>query len=169
MALIYLFIYLFNKYITIHLLILQVYWQNGAQISSPHDKEILRCIEDNVEPWPKSWNDDLVDSSSLRKDPLKDICCWYMEDLGALCFYRYSFKPLLGRIQSRTVHEPQVQIILLFQRAQFSLTAEVCSFILPWSRSFIRTESISGVWVSTSGPCTRTDGARSKLLHCLLP
>ncbi|XP_062872749.1 glucose 1,6-bisphosphate synthase [Trichomycterus rosablanca] len=66
----------------------KVYWQNSAQISSPHDKEILRCIEDNVEPWPKSWNDDLVESSSLRKDPLDDICRWYMEDLSTLCFHR---------------------------------------------------------------------------------
>ncbi|KAI5625637.1 glucose 1,6-bisphosphate synthase [Silurus asotus] len=66
----------------------KVYWENGAQISSPHDKEILRCIEQNVEPWPDSWNQDLIKSSSLRTDPLKDICCWYMEELSTLCFHR---------------------------------------------------------------------------------
>ncbi|KAM9468860.1 glucose 1,6-bisphosphate synthase isoform 2-T2 [Clarias gariepinus] len=66
----------------------KVYWDNGAQISSPHDKEILHCIEQNAEPWAESWNEDLVESSSLRIDPLKDICCWYMEELSSLCFHR---------------------------------------------------------------------------------
>ncbi|XP_053095809.1 glucose 1,6-bisphosphate synthase isoform X2 [Pangasianodon hypophthalmus] len=66
----------------------KVYWENGAQISSPHDKEILRCIEQNAEPWAESWNQDLAESSSLRTDPLKDICCWYMEELSTLCFHR---------------------------------------------------------------------------------
>lgn len=66
----------------------KVYWENGAQISSPHDKEILRCIEQNAEPWAESWNQDLAESSSLRTDPLKDICTWYMEELSTLCFHR---------------------------------------------------------------------------------
>ncbi|TSN57728.1 Glucose 1,6-bisphosphate synthase [Bagarius yarrelli] len=66
----------------------KVYWENGAQISSPHDKEILRCIEENCEPWAESWSQELVVSSSLRTDPLKDICCWYMEELSTLCFHR---------------------------------------------------------------------------------
>uniref|UniRef100_A0A8C2BV84 Phosphoglucomutase 2-like 1 n=1 Tax=Cyprinus carpio TaxID=7962 RepID=A0A8C2BV84_CYPCA len=52
----------------------KVYWHNGAQISSPHDKEILRCIEESSEPWPESWNEDLVESSLLRRDPLEDRC-----------------------------------------------------------------------------------------------
>ncbi|RXN14927.1 glucose 1,6-bisphosphate synthase [Labeo rohita] len=66
----------------------KVYWHNGAQISSPHDKEILRCIEESTEPWPESWNEDLVESSSLRRDPLEDICCCYMEELNTICFHR---------------------------------------------------------------------------------
>ncbi|XP_060800082.1 glucose 1,6-bisphosphate synthase [Neoarius graeffei] len=66
----------------------KVYWENGAQISSPHDKEILCCVEQNAEPWTESWNQDLCESSSLRTDPLEDICCWYMEELSTLCFHR---------------------------------------------------------------------------------
>uniref|UniRef100_A0A673FRH7 Phosphoglucomutase 2-like 1 n=1 Tax=Sinocyclocheilus rhinocerous TaxID=307959 RepID=A0A673FRH7_9TELE len=66
----------------------QVYWHNGAQISSPHDKEILHCIEENTEPWPESWNEHLVESSLLRRDPLEDVCRWYMEELNTICFHR---------------------------------------------------------------------------------
>ncbi|XP_030633648.1 glucose 1,6-bisphosphate synthase [Chanos chanos] len=66
----------------------KVYWQNGAQISSPHDKEILRCIEESTEPWPDSWNESLVESSPLRRDPLGDVSCWYMEELRTVCFHR---------------------------------------------------------------------------------
>ncbi|XP_076832792.1 glucose 1,6-bisphosphate synthase isoform X2 [Brachyhypopomus gauderio] len=66
----------------------KVYWQNGAQISSPHDKEILRCIQENPEPWAESWHEDLVESSPLKKDPLEDVCHCYMEELGTICFHR---------------------------------------------------------------------------------
>uniref|UniRef100_A0A8C2GQJ5 Phosphoglucomutase 2-like 1 n=1 Tax=Cyprinus carpio TaxID=7962 RepID=A0A8C2GQJ5_CYPCA len=66
----------------------KVYWHNGAQISSPHDKEILRCIEESSEPWPESWNEDLVESSLLRRDPLEDVSRWYMEELNTICFHR---------------------------------------------------------------------------------
>lgn len=66
----------------------KVYWHNGAQISSPHDKEILHCIEESIEPWLESWNEDLVKSSSLRRDPHEDICRWYMEELSTVCFHR---------------------------------------------------------------------------------
>uniref|UniRef100_A0A3Q3IV67 Phosphoglucomutase 2-like 1 n=1 Tax=Monopterus albus TaxID=43700 RepID=A0A3Q3IV67_MONAL len=67
----------------------KVYWCNGAQISSPHDKEILRCIEEQLEPWSTScWEEELVESSSLRTDPLVQINSCYMEELTSLCFHR---------------------------------------------------------------------------------
>ncbi|XP_062329349.1 glucose 1,6-bisphosphate synthase [Osmerus eperlanus] len=66
----------------------KVYWHNGAQISSPHDKEILRCIEESAEPWSESWNETLADSSPLRSDPLPEICKSYMEELDSICFHR---------------------------------------------------------------------------------
>ncbi|KAG7471120.1 hypothetical protein MATL_G00121090 [Megalops atlanticus] len=66
----------------------KVYWENGAQIASPHDKEILKCIEESTEPWRESWNDSLVDSSPLRRDPMEEICRCYMEELKSVCFHR---------------------------------------------------------------------------------
>ncbi|XP_030055852.1 glucose 1,6-bisphosphate synthase [Microcaecilia unicolor] len=66
----------------------KVYWENGAQIISPHDKEILKCIEENVEPWSGSWNENLADTSPLKRDPLEEICKSYMEDLKKICYYR---------------------------------------------------------------------------------
>lgn len=68
---------------------LQVYWCNGAQITSPHDKEILRCIEEQLEPWSAScWDVGLVDRCSLRTDPLTQINSCYMDELASLCFHR---------------------------------------------------------------------------------
>lgn len=29
----------------------KVYWGNGAQIISPHDKNIAKHIADNLQPW----------------------------------------------------------------------------------------------------------------------
>uniref|UniRef100_A0A3B3QZD0 Phosphoglucomutase 2-like 1 n=2 Tax=Paramormyrops kingsleyae TaxID=1676925 RepID=A0A3B3QZD0_9TELE len=66
----------------------KVYWENGAQICAPHDKEVIRCIEESLEPWAESWNENLSDSSPLRKDPLEDISRCYMEELASLCFHR---------------------------------------------------------------------------------
>ncbi|XP_038163520.1 glucose 1,6-bisphosphate synthase isoform X2 [Cyprinodon tularosa] len=67
----------------------KVYWCNGAQIASPHDKEVLRCIEEQLEPWNSScWDEELVKNSSLRTDPLTQINSFYMEDLTSLCFHR---------------------------------------------------------------------------------
>nr|XP_056714344.1 glucose 1,6-bisphosphate synthase [Euleptes europaea] len=66
----------------------KVYWENGAQITSPHDKEILKCIDECVEPWDDSWNENLVDTSTLMQDPLQKICASYMEDLKKICYHR---------------------------------------------------------------------------------
>lgn len=66
----------------------KVYWENGSQITSPHDKEILKCIEESVEPWDGSWNENIADGSPLRSDPLDEICKSYMEDLKVICFHR---------------------------------------------------------------------------------
>lgn len=66
----------------------KVYWENGAQITSPHDKEILKCIEECTEPWNDSWNENLADTSLLVRDPLQKICASYMEDLRKICYHR---------------------------------------------------------------------------------
>ncbi|XP_062241799.1 glucose 1,6-bisphosphate synthase [Platichthys flesus] len=67
----------------------KVYWCNGAQISAPHDKEILRSIEEQLEPWSAScWDEELAESCSLRTEPLTQINSCYMEELASLCFHR---------------------------------------------------------------------------------
>ncbi|NXN19098.1 PGM2L synthase, partial [Indicator maculatus] len=66
----------------------KVYWENGAQVTSPHDKEMLQCMEQCLEPWAGSWEESLVDSSPLRQDPLSTICHSYMQDLTKLCYHR---------------------------------------------------------------------------------
>ncbi|KAJ6664856.1 hypothetical protein lerEdw1_005828 [Lerista edwardsae] len=66
----------------------KVYWENGAQITSPHDKEILKCIEECTEPWNDSWNENLADTSLLAHDPLQKICASYMEDLRKISYHR---------------------------------------------------------------------------------
>uniref|UniRef100_A0A8V0X744 Phosphoglucomutase 2 like 1 n=1 Tax=Gallus gallus TaxID=9031 RepID=A0A8V0X744_CHICK len=78
-------VYFFSTYVPTPFV---VYWENGAQIKSPHDKEIIKCIEECVEPWNGSWNENLVDTSPLRQDPLKKICDSYMEDLKKICYHR---------------------------------------------------------------------------------
>nr|DBA32306.1 TPA: hypothetical protein GDO54_000107 [Pyxicephalus adspersus] len=66
----------------------KVYWENGAQITSPHDKEILKCVEEDPEPWDDCWCENLTDTSPLSRDPLEEITKGYMEDLKAICFHR---------------------------------------------------------------------------------
>ncbi|XP_040282484.1 glucose 1,6-bisphosphate synthase [Bufo bufo] len=66
----------------------KVYWENGAQITSPHDKEILKCVEQYPEPWADSWSVNLADTSPLMRDPLQAIVDSYMEDLRTVCFHR---------------------------------------------------------------------------------
>lgn len=67
---------------------LQVYWENGAQIISPHDKGISQAIEENLEPWPQAWDDSLIDSSPLLHNPTTSIHDTYFENLKQYCFHR---------------------------------------------------------------------------------
>uniref|UniRef100_A0A4W3ID32 Phosphoglucomutase 2 n=1 Tax=Callorhinchus milii TaxID=7868 RepID=A0A4W3ID32_CALMI len=66
----------------------KVYWSNGAQIIPPHDQEISKAIVENLEPWSQSWDDKLVDSSTLIKDPYQSMNEKYFQDLQKHCFHR---------------------------------------------------------------------------------
>lgn len=68
--------------------LLQVYWDNGAQIISPHDKGIAQAIEENLEPWPQAWEDSIINDSPLLHDPSASINKDYFEDLKKYCFHR---------------------------------------------------------------------------------
>ena len=66
----------------------QVYWENGAQIVSPHDKGISKAIEKNLEPWPKSWDAEEALKSPLLKDPYQDIHTQYFKAIQKNCHHR---------------------------------------------------------------------------------
>ncbi|XP_051155000.1 glucose 1,6-bisphosphate synthase [Leptopilina boulardi] len=59
----------------------KVYWENGAQIISPHDKGIQKCILENLEPLDSSWNTKEIYQHSLFNDPLNDVLKEYYNDL----------------------------------------------------------------------------------------
>lgn len=67
-----------------------MYWENGAQIVSPHDKEISSAIEENLEPWAESWDVDAAARSALLKDPYQDIHQGYLQAIQQHCFHRYT-------------------------------------------------------------------------------
>ncbi|XP_072476556.1 phosphopentomutase isoform X1 [Notamacropus eugenii] len=65
----------------------KVYWDNGAQIISPHDKGISQAIEENQEPWTKAWDDSIINNNPLLHDPYSKINNDYFEDLKKYCFH----------------------------------------------------------------------------------
>lgn len=82
----------------------KVYWENGAQIISPHDKGIALAIEENLEPWPQVWDDDLVDSSTLLHDPYASIDKDYMADIQRYCLHREINKESKLKFVHTSVH-----------------------------------------------------------------
>lgn len=65
----------------------KVYWQNGAQIISPHDKKIQSYILNNLEPLGSSWDVIKIYKSSLCKDPRNDVMQYYYKDLKDTILY----------------------------------------------------------------------------------
>ncbi|XP_041052152.1 phosphoglucomutase-2 isoform X1 [Carcharodon carcharias] len=82
----------------------KVYWDNGAQIVEPHDREIAEAIDKNLEPWSESWNDKLVDCSSLVKDPFENMKNKYLECLQKHCFHRDINKETKLKFVHTSVH-----------------------------------------------------------------
>ncbi|KAK0155964.1 Phosphoglucomutase-2 [Merluccius polli] len=66
----------------------KVYWDNGAQIVSPHDKGIAQAIEENLEPWPQAWDAEEAAKSSLLQDPYQDIHTQYFMAIQQHCHHR---------------------------------------------------------------------------------
>lgn len=59
----------------------KVYWQNGAQIISPHDKKIQSYILNNLEPLESSWDINKIYESPLNMNPTTHIAECYYKDL----------------------------------------------------------------------------------------
>lgn len=74
----------------------KVYYSNGAQIISPHDKGISSKIIANLEPWPLSWDTSITEKSPECKDPYDEVYSCYMEDLKKLSYQKYLPKPDLN-------------------------------------------------------------------------
>lgn len=66
----------------------KVYYSNGAQIISPHDKGISKKIEENLFPRASSWDVEILMSSKMVSDPYKEVFESYIQDLSKLCFHR---------------------------------------------------------------------------------
>ncbi|XP_067845051.1 phosphoglucomutase-2 isoform X2 [Heptranchias perlo] len=82
----------------------KVYWDNGAQIVAPYDQEIAQAVDENLEPWSESWNDKLVDCSSLIKDPYEKMKSKYLECLQKHCFHRDINKETKLKFVHTSVH-----------------------------------------------------------------
>uniref|UniRef100_A0A8D3CAJ3 Phosphoglucomutase 2 n=1 Tax=Scophthalmus maximus TaxID=52904 RepID=A0A8D3CAJ3_SCOMX len=82
----------------------KVYWENGAQIVSPHDKGISKAIEENLEPWPQSWNAEEALKSPLLKDPYQEIHTQYFKAIQKHCHHRDINKSSEVKIVHTSVH-----------------------------------------------------------------
>uniref|UniRef100_A0A3Q2P759 Phosphoglucomutase 2 n=1 Tax=Fundulus heteroclitus TaxID=8078 RepID=A0A3Q2P759_FUNHE len=65
----------------------KVYWDNGAQIVSPHDSGISKAIEENLEPWPESWNTEEALKTPLLKDPYQEMNAQYFKAIQKHCHH----------------------------------------------------------------------------------
>ncbi|XP_004564343.1 phosphopentomutase [Maylandia zebra] len=82
----------------------KVYWENGAQIVTPHDKGISKAIVENLEPWPESWNTEEALKSTLLKDPYQDINTEYFKAIQKHCHHREINKKSEVKIVHTSVH-----------------------------------------------------------------
>ncbi|XP_029445388.1 phosphoglucomutase-2 isoform X2 [Rhinatrema bivittatum] len=82
----------------------KVYWENGAQIISPHDKGIAQAIEENLEPWRGAWDDTSINNSSLLHDPYTSINKKYFEAIQKHCFHREINKESKLKFVHTSVH-----------------------------------------------------------------
>ena len=59
----------------------KVYWSNGAQINSPHDKEIAARIAKFSEPWTDAWNAEYFQDHPKHGDPFAVVHEAYCRDI----------------------------------------------------------------------------------------
>ncbi|KAK0082470.1 hypothetical protein PV325_010353 [Microctonus aethiopoides] len=65
----------------------KVYWENGVQIISPHDKQIQTYIMNNLKPQLSSWDTSIIYKSSLYNDPLNKIMQCYFDNIKQNTLY----------------------------------------------------------------------------------
>ncbi|XP_076658220.1 phosphoglucomutase 2 isoform X2 [Halictus rubicundus] len=83
----------------------KVYWENGAQIISPHDKKIQNYILGSLQPNESSWDVTKVYESPLYEDPWNDITQSYFHGLKQTVLYpevnrntilKFTYTPMHG-------------------------------------------------------------------------
>ncbi|KAK3731220.1 hypothetical protein QZH41_011197, partial [Actinostola sp. cb2023] len=67
----------------------KVYYENGAQIKSPYDKEISKCINENSIPWNESWDLSISKYNQLLKSPYDEIFDAYFKDITKYSHFRH--------------------------------------------------------------------------------
>lgn len=68
----------------------KVYWENGAQIISPHDEGITKGINANLAPW-QDVSASACDSSPLCTDPTHEVKkAYYAAIRSTLCWHHHS-------------------------------------------------------------------------------
>nr|XP_039265824.1 phosphoglucomutase-2-like [Styela clava] len=83
----------------------KVYWDNGAQIISPHDSGIAESIMANLVPWCDDvWNDQLYKNHQLHIDPLDEVMKSYFKDLKSYSIYSEMNKTSALRFTYTPVH-----------------------------------------------------------------
>ncbi|XP_061883205.1 phosphoglucomutase-2 [Entelurus aequoreus] len=82
----------------------KVYWENGAQIVSPHDKGIAKAIMDNLEPWSGSWDAEGALKNPLLEDPYQEIHTHYFKAIQKHCHHRDLNKSSHVKIVHTSVH-----------------------------------------------------------------
>ncbi|XP_065216435.1 phosphopentomutase [Planococcus citri] len=55
----------------------KVYWENSAQIISPHDKGISECIMRNLKPQETSWKTEIIDNNPEIINPFPEVMAAY--------------------------------------------------------------------------------------------
>ncbi|XP_048505839.1 phosphopentomutase isoform X2 [Athalia rosae] len=83
----------------------KVYWDNGAQIITPHDKGIQKSIIENLEPLESSFNTSAIYKNSLFKDPLEEVMQSYYKIIKDTTLYpetnrntilKFTYTPMHG-------------------------------------------------------------------------
>lgn len=65
----------------------KVYWSNGCQIISPHDKGISSCINECLAPRDSSWEWESVETNPLCRNPMPELIDTYCKlQRDTLCF-----------------------------------------------------------------------------------
>lgn len=98
----------------------KVYWSNGAQIISPHDKRISEFIDKNLEPKEEHWDTSILESSDLIEDPLEAIMESYYDIIKENTHFPLQNEALKHRLTYTAMHGVGYPyVVKAFQTSKF--------------------------------------------------